>query len=95
MHRLTILFMGPQGSGKGTQLELLKDILAKKGEMPVHSLETGKAFRSFMRGERLTHRLVRESLGRGERQPDFLATFLLGSLCIEHINGNEHLIIDG
>lgn len=103
MEPLTILFMGPQGSGKGTQLELLKDFLAKKGasllatqgEMPVHSIETGKMFRAFMEGEHFTHRLIRESLGRGERSPDFLATFLLASWCVENIAGGEHIIIDG
>ena len=95
MEPLTILFMGPQGSGKGTQLELLKGFLAKKGETPIHSVETGKMFRSFMRGERLTHRLMRESLDQGKRQPDFLATFLLGSWCVENIAGMEHIIIDG
>ena len=95
MQPLTVLLMGPQGSGKGTQLELLRAFLEQKTKAPVLCFESGKEFRSFTQGERFTHRCVRESLERGERQPEFLATLLLGSFLVNHASAGEHLIIDG
>lgn len=68
---MAIILMGPQGSGKGTQLSLLREYFQTKNTK-VLTVETGKAFRAFIEGKGYTHDLVRESLLRGERQPDFL-----------------------
>jgi guanylate kinase len=91
---MAIILMGPQGSGKGTQLALLRDHFESKQE-PVLTVETGKAFRVFVEGKGHTYDMVRESLMRGERQPDFLASLLWENFFVEHIKGNEHLVMDG
>lgn len=91
---LSVIFMGPQGSGKGTQLALLSEFLKKRGEK-VLAVETGKAFRVFMEGINYTHELVREGLARGERQPEFLATLLWGSSFVDQITNGDHILMDG
>lgn len=96
MPSLTIIFMGPQGSGKGTQLELLRKFIeAQDPERPVVQFEMGAALRAFGGKEGYSQNTVRESLARGEIQPDFLCTTLLTNALIENIRGDEHLLMDG
>ena len=58
MQPLTFIFAGPSGSGKGTQVDLLKQYLAKKTpEIPQFSSYTGDGFRSLMNGTTLAAHL--------------------------------------
>lgn len=85
--------MGMQGAGKGTQAHLLEEYLKKSGE--VFRFETGKNFRAFAEGEGYTAGLVRESLARGEVQPEFLSVMLWGGGFAREFTGAEHILIDG
>lgn len=93
MQSKTIIMMGPQGSGKGTQLNLLDRKLRERGE--VLRIETGKAFRSLMDEEGYTASLVRAGMKRGEIQPLFLSITLWGALLKEHMHEGSHVLIDG
>ena len=77
MNQLTVIFLGPQGSGKGTQVDLLADYLKKMDTRPVGVFGMGKMLRDFCTKEGYSQKLVRESIERGEMQPDFLVTTLL------------------
>ncbi|KKW11035.1 MAG: Adenylate kinase [Parcubacteria group bacterium GW2011_GWA2_49_9] len=93
---LTFIFAGPSGSGKGTQVDLLKRYLLKKTpEIPQFSSYTGDGFRALMKGTSLTSRLAKEIQDAGALQPEFLAVYLWADNLIKNVTGKEHLFIDG
>ncbi|MDO8594610.1 MAG: nucleoside monophosphate kinase [bacterium] len=96
MQPLTFIFAGPSGSGKGTQVDLLKKYLAgKTPEIPVYSSYTGDGFRSLMNGTTLASHLAKEIQDAGALQPEFLAVYLWADNLIKNVTGKEHLFIDG
>lgn len=96
MEKQTFIFIGASGCGKGTQVSLLKEVIAKKDPgTPLFYLQTGQYFREFIKKDNLAARIARGEIDRGERAPDFLAMHLWSEVFVENLTGNEHLIIDG
>lgn len=96
MNKETFIFIGASGSGKGTQVSLLKDELVKKDPTtPIFYLQTGQYFREFIKGDSLAARITRTAIDNGERAPDFLAMYIWSKVFVENLHGSEHLIIDG
>jgi adenylate kinase len=96
MHKETFIFIGASGSGKGTQVALLKEELLKKHPAtPIFYLQTGQYFREFIKGDTMASQIAKEAIDNGERAPDFLAMYIWSKLFVEELKGNEHLIIDG
>lgn len=96
MKNETFIFIGASGSGKGTQVELLKTELKKRdGETPIFSLQTGQYFREFVKGGSYAAHIAREAQERGELLPGFLAMWLWSDIFVKNLTGEEHLIIDG
>jgi adenylate kinase len=97
MSARTIIFIGPQGSGKGTQIELLSQVL--KQTDPSHrvvDIQTGRRFRALAaKGEGYTEKNVRETLDTGILQPLFLSVVLWGDAFHQHVDPDCHLLIDG
>ena len=92
----TFIFAGPSGSGKGTQVELLKAYLQKKTpEIPQFHSYTGDGFRTFMEGTSYASHLAKKIQEAGELQPEFLAVWLWSTNLINNLKGGEHLFIDG
>ncbi len=92
----TFIFAGPSGSGKGTQVALLKEYLAKKTpEIPQFSSYTGDGFRNLINGTTLASHLAKEIQDAGLLQPEFLAISIWADNLIKNVTGKEHLIIDG
>lgn len=92
----TFIFIGPSGCGKGTQVRLLREYLQNKyPEFSQFYLQSGDHFREFVKGNTYAANISRDSLNRGERQPDFLAMWIWSTQFINNLHGNEHLIIDG
>src|SRR3990167_6364508 len=92
----TFIFAGPSGSGKGTQVALLKEYLAKKTpEIPQFSSYTGDGFRALMNGTTLASHLAKEIQDAGLLQPEFLAISIWADNLIKNVTGKEHLFIDG
>lgn len=96
MQYKTIILIGPQGSGKGTQATLIQKYIERErsGER-VFYVETGKKFRELMEQGNYTAQVVKDMLSRGEKPPEFLAVWLWGQAFVENLRGEEHLIIDG
>lgn len=92
----TAVLIGPSGCGKGTQALLLKEYLEKHDtEHPTHYFQTGEKFREFMEGDTHTQHKVKEVLTHGGLAPGFLPIWIWGSLFIEGLTGNDHIITDG
>ena len=93
----TIIFIGPQGSGNGTQIDRLDKVLKEKD--PTHQvvdIQTGRRFRAMAAsGEGYTEKHIQETLNTGILQPLFLSTVLWGDAMRTHLDEESHLVIDG
>jgi adenylate kinase len=100
MHTLkpyTIIFIGPQGSGKGTQIERLKLVLEEDDERRrVVDIQTGRRFRSLAaKQETFAEDKIAVTLDTGILQPDFLSAVLWGQAMVDQLDPKSHLLIDG
>ena len=92
----TLIFLGPQGSGKGTQIQMFEDYIAAQGDVrAVVRFGMGKALREFAQKGSYTAEKTKASMERGELQPLFLASALFAEDLIKNLSGGEHLIVDG
>ncbi len=97
MKALTVIFIGPQGSGKGTQIERLDKVVAEKDPVRrIVDIQTGRRFRSLAaRQETFAEKKVAATLDTGALQPDFLTHILWGEAMLDQLDPKSHLFIDG
>tara|TARA_B100000745_G_scaffold92824_1_gene58510 strand:- start:1571 stop:2167 length:597 start_codon:yes stop_codon:yes gene_type:complete len=97
MRTKTVIFIGPQGSGKGTQIEKLNKVLGDLDpENKVVDIQTGRRFRAMAaKGEGYTERHVSRTLDTGALQPLFLSVSLWADAMREHLDDKCHVLIDG
>lgn len=94
----TFIFIGPSGSGKGTQREHLMTHLKETQENAnIFFVETGQRFRDFIKGDGRANRRAREMMEEGVRAPDFLALYMWSGILLDRLNDEEeeHVIFDG
>lgn len=93
----TVIFIGPQGSGKGTQIEKLDEVLtAMDPTRQTIDIQTGRRFRAMAaQSEGYTEEHVNETLDSGILQPLFLSVHLWGDAMRTHVDEKCHLLIDG
>jgi adenylate kinase family enzyme len=92
----TIILYGRSGSGKTTQLELLRDSFAQKDpERSLFYIQTGNEFRTFIEGDSYTSKLAKEIAETGGLQPEFLPIWIWTGILVEKMTGNEHFFCDG
>ncbi|MBX4192269.1 nucleoside monophosphate kinase [Candidatus Parcubacteria bacterium] len=96
MQQQTIIFLGPQGCGKGTHAELLKGYLEKSdSDRPVLYFSAGKQLRAFVEQKNYTADLNRSIIEKGGLLPLFLSVHVFSEQMMSEMKGNEHLLIDG
>jgi adenylate kinase len=97
MQPFTIIFIGPQGSGKGTQIEKLKAVLEANDERRrVVDIQTGRRFRALAATqETYAEDKIAATLSSGILQPDFITTVLWGRAMLDQLDTKSHLLIDG
>ena len=92
----TLIFFGMQGSGKGTQVSLLKEhITAGDESAEIFQYETGNGFREMAKTESHTASLVKQTLDEGGIIPVFLPIALWANAFKNEYKGTEHVVIDG
>ncbi len=96
MHQKTIIFIGPQGSGKGTQIERMKEVLEANDRRRVVDIQTGRRFRALAaKQETFAEDKIAATLDAGSLQPDFLSSVLWGQAMVDQLDPKSHLLIDG
>ncbi|MBX9906858.1 nucleoside monophosphate kinase [Patescibacteria group bacterium] len=93
----TVIFIGPQGSGKGTQIERLDAHLRSVDPArKIADIQSGRKFRAFAADEEgYTADHIRETLNTGILQPLFLSVALWGTEMVHMVDPNSHVLIDG
>jgi adenylate kinase len=90
-----VIFLGPQGSGKGTQVQLLKEYLTKEDPGSVLYFTAGTSLRAFATAEGYTQEKIRPLIAAGKLIPTFISTQLFAARLIGGMHGEEHIILDG
>jgi len=93
----TIIFIGPQGSGKGTQIERLYTVISEKDPTRrIVDIQTGRRFRALAaKRETFADKKIASTLDSGELQPDFITHLLWGQAMLDQLDDKSHLLIDG
>lgn len=93
----TFIFVGRSGSGKGTQLELLKKYIQNKyQDIPVRVIVMGEIFREFFKEEGYVQSIARDiTMKQGKFQPNFLTDSLFVNKVINEIDNKSVFFFDG
>jgi len=91
----TFIFVGRSGSGKGTQIDLLKNYLSNK-KIEIKSIVMGEIFRDFFKESGLIQDIAKDvSMKEGKFQPDFLTNALFIRTVIDTVDKSSVLFFDG
>ncbi|MFT5036742.1 MAG: adenylate kinase [Candidatus Azotimanducaceae bacterium] len=92
----TVIFIGPQGSGKGTQVAaLLKHIEEKDPTRKLVEVQTGNGFRALAEEGGYTSLRVKNILTHGGLVPDFLTQSIVVNQLIADLTSESHIMMDG
>jgi adenylate kinase family enzyme len=96
MQPLTFVFFGIIGSGKGTQVDLLREYLKDKNlASDILFTSTGAEFRKVIESGSYTGQIVKDTLEKGFLQPNFVTTSLFTNILISGMKEETCLIADG
>lgn len=95
MQGKTFVFFGIVGSGKGTQAKLLMDFLKNKDGLECVYAYPGNEYRKLIESGSYTSSLIKNSMERGELQPDFLTNSIVTNILTSSLGPEKHLFIDG
>ncbi len=95
MQSQTFVFFGMMGSGKGTQVKLLAEFLNNKDGKETVYAYPGAEYRKLIEGKSYAASLIKDSLNRGELQPDFLSNAIFTNILLPRLSPEKHLIADG
>ncbi|MEX2029146.1 MAG: nucleoside monophosphate kinase [Candidatus Paceibacterota bacterium] len=95
MQPQTLIFFGIVGSGKGTQAKLLMDFLKEKSGKECVYTYPGNEYRKLIESDSFSGNLIKDSLARGELQPDFLTNAIFTNILLSELGSDKHLLSDG
>lgn len=94
MKPISVLFTGPSGAGKGTQVQMLIDALKKKDGRNVVYIEMGALLREQVAAGGFTGRLTDDVISNGKLMPAFMPIYLMAKRLVEQFTGEEHIVAD-
>lgn len=92
---ITVLFFGPQGAGKGTQVKLLMEALKKRDARGIIQIDMGQLLRNMVAGGGYSAELTKQIIEVGKRMPDFMPVYLTTDALVKNFTGEEHIVADG
>ncbi|MBP9711005.1 MAG: nucleoside monophosphate kinase [Candidatus Pacebacteria bacterium] len=97
MDKQTLIFLGTQGSGKGTQIGLAKEwLVAHDATTPIVHFEMGKNLRELSTRQDYTGKLANEILLGGNLIPYAISSAVFAQYLMNNMHtGDEHIFIDG
>ena len=95
MQPQTFVFFGIVGSGKGTQVKLLMDFLKTKDSSDIVYAYPGNEYRKLIESDSYTGSIIKDSMERGNLQPDFLTDSIVTNILTSSLTNEKHLIADG
>jgi len=95
MNPVTVLFFGPQGAGKGTQVKLLIEALKKRDTRSIIHIDMGQLLRNMVSSGSYTGKLTADVIENGYLMPDFMPVYLTTDAIVKQFTGEEHIIADG
>lgn len=97
MDKQTLIFLGTQGSGKGTQIALVKEYLAEHDpSRPIVHFEMGKNLRELAERDDYAGKLANQILVGGGLIPYAISCSVFTQYLMSTIKtGDEHVFIDG
>jgi adenylate kinase len=96
MTQQTLIFLGPQGCGKGTQINLLKEHIVSLDSHPIVHFEMGKTLRELATQDSYTGRHTNEIVLAGGLIPYAISASSFAQFLMDNLHTNEeHLIMDG
>lgn len=90
----TIIFIGPQGSGKGTQVEAVAAAFTARAEA-VFVAQTGQPFRELAARGGYAAARVRDTIEAGHLVPHVIVSALVVKELIDNLSPETNLILDG
>ena len=90
----TVIFIGPQGSGKGTQVELLAAAWQADGRI-VTCIQTGDVFRALGETDSYAAQAVATCIEAGRLMPDAITNGLVVERLLKEMHAENDLIFDG
>ena len=94
MNPLTVLFSGPSGAGKGTQVQMLIEALKKRDGREVVYIEMGALLRAQIAEGGYTSKLTDNIVSNGALMPAFMPIYLMAKHLVEHFTGDQHIVAD-
>jgi adenylate kinase family enzyme len=96
MQPQTFVFFGIIGSGKGTQVDLLRTYLKENNiASDILYTSTGAEFRKLIESGNYSGQIVKKTLEKGHLQPNFITTSLFTNILISGMKEETCLIADG
>lgn len=92
----TILFIGPQGSGKGTQVQnIIAYLRESDADTPIMDVETGRLFRALAETGNATATRVKDLIENGKPVPDFVTNSFVMADFRDRYTPESHITLDG
>ena len=90
----TVLFIGPQGSGKGTQVSMLETAWETAGQASA-LIQTGDIFRALSAADSFAATTINECITAGHMMPNAITDGLVVERILRQIEADNALIFDG
>jgi len=96
MKSQTFIFYGIVGSGKGTQVELLRKYLEEnKISNDIIFISTGEELRKILNSDNFTGKIIKDFVNSGKLIPDFLTTSIVVNKIVSNLKEDSVLVTDG